>query len=128
MFGSIVLASIIQFGVVKGCSDPSIELLEEFKTEIVYLENTPELFPKDAIKIAASMPPICQVVNSQAEIEFDINNEGVIVRYKVLSHIPKRVHSKAIKKALMRTPVHKSNWGLKNNKVLVNYIQYKSKT
>jgi len=52
MFGSIVLASIIQFGEVKGCSDTSIELLEEFKTEIVYLDNTPELFPKGTIKIA----------------------------------------------------------------------------
>jgi hypothetical protein len=128
MFGSIFLASIIQFGEVKGCSDPSIELLEEFKTEIVYLENTPELFPKGTIKIAASMPPICQVVNSQVEVEFDIDNQGHIVNYKVISNIPKRVYSKAIKKELMRTPVYKSAWGIKNNKVLVNYIQYKSKT
>ena len=113
---------------MKGCSDPSIELLEEFKTEVVYLDNTPELFPKGTIKIAASMPPICQVVNSQIEVEFDIDNHGNIVNYKVISNIPKRVHSKAIKKSLMRTLMYKSAWGLKNNKVFVNYIQYKSKT
>ena len=74
------------------------------------------------------MPPVCQVVNSQIEVEFDVDNQGYIVNYKVISNIPKRVHSKAIKKELMRTPVYKSTWGLKNNKVLVNYIQYKSKT
>jgi len=128
MFVSIILASTIQFGIVKGCTDTSIELLDEFKTQVTYLDSTPELFAANTFKVSAAFPPVCSVVNTQAEIEFDVNNEGVIVSYRVLAENPKRVHSKAIKKALLRTPVLKSAWGSKGNRVLVDYIQYKSKT
>lgn len=128
MLNILLLTSAIQFGEIKGCSDNSIEILESFETTIEYLAPQTQLFESGSVKVTASMPPVCSVVNAESVIEFDIDELGNISNYKILAANPMRIHDRAIKKALFKAIVLKSSRGSVKNRVRVVYRMYKTKT
>jgi len=127
MLSLLLMIGAIQFGEVKACSDPSITALDTFQTKVEYLGKTSQLFAEDRLKVRASLPSACSYVNSESEVKFDVTSEGQITNYKVLFEQPVRIHSRVIKRAILKTPVNKSAWGTSGNRVRVMYVQYKNK-
>lgn len=107
MLSIVLMVGAIQFGEIKACSDPSITALDTFQTRVEYLGKTPQLFADDNLKVRASLPSACSYVNSESEVKFDVTSEGQITNYKVLFEHPVRIHSRVMKRAILKTQLIK---------------------
>jgi TonB family protein len=127
MLSILLLSSVIEFGVVKGCADSKIERLEPFETTVEYIRPTTEMFERNTFYVESTMPSACALINTVSVVEFDIDKNGVLTNYKIISSNPPRIHTRKIKRAFRRAKVLPQAFGTFKNRIKVTYRMYKHK-
>lgn len=128
MINLLLLMLSIEFGVERACSDPDVEMLQEFVFKVEQISTGPMVFEYGSIKLNSPLPAGCSLLNTEGVIQFDVTDSGQIVNYTVVSMSPPRIHTRRFIKAISGGKVKPEAYGSNGNQLLIHYVQYENKT
>lgn len=128
MISLLLLMLSIEFGVERACSDPDIEMLQEFVFKAEQISKGPMVFEGGSIKFNSPLPAGCSLSNIEGVIQFDVTGSGQIINYTVVSMSPPRIGTRRFIKAISGGKVKPEAYGTDGNQLLIQYVQYKNKT